>query len=74
MQSAAAAALWLLKLCCVLTSICPPLPAPACLPLQVQLDGTVRASGSGSPPWEQWLGDIPELDSVRTKFTDGVGL
>lgn len=43
-------------------------------PLQVQLDGSVRASGSGIPPWQKFVDDLPELDSVRTKFTDGVGL
>ncbi|PSC70246.1 LOW PSII ACCUMULATION chloroplastic [Micractinium conductrix] len=42
--------------------------------VQVQLDGTVRASGAGMPPWRQLVDDLPELDSVRTKFTDGVGL
>lgn len=41
---------------------------------QVQLDGSVRASGVGLPPWERFLGDIPELDDVRTKLTDGAGL
>lgn len=43
-------------------------------PLQIQLDGSVRASGSGIPPWQRFVDDLPELDSVRTKLTDGVGL
>lgn len=41
--------------------------------VQIQLDGTVRASGTGSPPWQKFLDDIPPLDDVRTKFTDGIG-
>lgn len=42
--------------------------------VQVQLDGSVRASGVGTPPWRQFLDDIPEMDSVRTKLTDGRGM
>jgi hypothetical protein len=42
--------------------------------VQVQLDGSVRASGTGCPPWRQFLDDIPPLDDVRTKFTDGAGV
>jgi len=42
--------------------------------VQVQLDGTVRTSGVGGPSWQQLVDDLPELSSVRTKFTDGVGL
>lgn len=41
--------------------------------VQVQLDGSVRASGSGVPPFPKFVGDIPTLDSIRTGFTDGVG-
>lgn len=41
---------------------------------QVQLDGTVRTSGVGAPAWQQLVDDLPELGSVRTKLTDGVGL
>ncbi|KAL4854848.1 Protein LOW PSII ACCUMULATION 1 [Chlorella vulgaris] len=41
--------------------------------VQVQLDGTVRASGAGMPPWTQFLDDIPELGDIRTKVTDGIG-
>ncbi|KAL4422500.1 hypothetical protein ABPG75_008697 [Micractinium tetrahymenae] len=41
--------------------------------VQVQLDGSVRASGSGIPPWQKFVDDLPELGSVRTKLTDGVG-
>jgi len=40
--------------------------------LQVQLDGSVQRSGVGVPPWDRWLDDIPALDSVRTRFTDGI--
>jgi tetratricopeptide (TPR) repeat protein len=42
--------------------------------VQIQLDGTVRASGVGMPPWAQFMDDIPELDSLRTKLSDGRGL
>ena len=38
---------------------------------QVQLDGTVRASGVGIPPWKQFVADLPELGSMRTKLSDG---
>jgi hypothetical protein len=41
--------------------------------MQVQLDGTVRSSGAGTPPWERFVGDLPPLDSVRTQMTDGIG-
>ena len=40
---------------------------------QVQLDGNVRASGRGPPPWEKLMADIPELDSLQTRLTDGRG-
>ena len=41
--------------------------------LQVQLDGSVRRSGVGTPPWDRWLDDIPTVDSVQTRLTDGIG-
>lgn len=41
--------------------------------VQIQLDGTVRSSGVGSPPWERFMGDLAPLDDIRTKFTDGLG-
>ncbi|CAL5219467.1 g1302 [Coccomyxa viridis] len=41
--------------------------------IQVQLDGSIRRSGVGVPPWDRWLDDIPTLDSVQTRFTDGIG-
>jgi len=41
--------------------------------LQVQLDGTVRSSGAGTPPWERFVSDLPPLDSMRTQITDGIG-
>eukprot|EP01025_Chloroclados_australasicus_P044795 TRINITY_DN4880_c1_g2_i5.p1 TRINITY_DN4880_c1_g2~~TRINITY_DN4880_c1_g2_i5.p1 ORF type:complete len:459 (-),score=58.54 TRINITY_DN4880_c1_g2_i5:318-1619(-) len=41
--------------------------------IQVQLDGSVRSSGTGTPPWQRFLGDLPPLKSIRTTFTDGVG-
>jgi len=40
---------------------------------QVQLDGNVRTSGRGPPPWEKLMADIPELDSLQTRLTDGRG-
>ena len=39
----------------------------------MQLNGSVRGSGEGVPPWAKFLDDIPELASIRTKFTDGLG-
>ena len=39
---------------------------------QVQLNGSVRGSGEGQPPWAKFLDDIPEMDSIRTRFTDGL--
>lgn len=41
--------------------------------VQIQLDGTVRASDVGSPPWARLLADLPPLDSFKTKVTDGIG-
>ncbi|MEW5305795.1 MAG: hypothetical protein WDW36_008313 [Sanguina aurantia] len=41
--------------------------------VQIQLDGTVRSSGTGIPPWAKFLDDLPPLDDVRTTFTDGIG-
>ncbi len=41
--------------------------------IQVQLDGTVRSSGVGMPPWVKFVADLPELSDVRTKITDGMG-
>lgn len=40
--------------------------------VQVQLDGSVRGSGEGQPPWERFCNEIPKLDSMRTRFTDGL--
>lgn len=40
--------------------------------VQIQLDGSVRGSGEGQPPWEQFCNEIPKLDSIRTRFTDGL--
>lgn len=40
---------------------------------QIQLDGVVRSSGRGPPPFEKLISDIPELDSVVSKFGDGRG-
>ena len=40
--------------------------------VQIQLDGTVRASGVGAPPWASLARDLPALDSLQTKLTDGV--
>lgn len=41
--------------------------------VQVQLDGSVRSSGVGAPSWAQLVDDLPRLDSVRSKLTDGAG-
>jgi hypothetical protein len=37
--------------------------------VQVSLDGTVRSSGLGVPPWERFLGDLAPLDDLRTRLT-----
>lgn len=37
--------------------------------VQVSLDGTVRSSGLGVPPWQKFVGDLAPLDDVRTKLT-----
>ena len=39
--------------------------------VQVQLDGRVRASGVGAPNWALLARDLPPLDSLQTKLTDG---
>ena len=41
---------------------------------QIQLDGVVRSSGIGAPPFEKLLEDIPVLDSIQTRFSDGRGM
>ncbi|EFJ44781.1 acetylglucosaminyltransferase [Volvox carteri f. nagariensis] len=41
--------------------------------IQVQLDGTVRSSGPGTPPWRQLVEDLPLLSDFRTRLMDGVG-
>lgn len=41
--------------------------------VQIQLDGTVRSSDLGTPPWARILADLPPLDSFKTKVTDGIG-
>jgi len=41
--------------------------------VQVQLDGTVRFSGQGFPPWKRIVEDLPTLDSIRTTLMDGIG-
>ena len=51
------------------------LRGPVCVgewDVQVQLDGSIRRSGVGVPPWDRWLDDIPTLDSVQTRLTDGI--
>lgn len=48
-----------------------PAAEPNCY-IQVQLDGTVRRSGTGMPPWQKFLDDLPALSDVRTRITDGV--
>lgn len=39
--------------------------------VQIQLDGSVRSSGVGQPPWQKFCDDLAPLDSLRTKVTDG---
>jgi hypothetical protein len=39
--------------------------------VQVQLDGSVRASGTGAPRWDALVRDLAPLDSMLTKLTDG---
>jgi hypothetical protein len=41
--------------------------------MQVQLDGSVRTSGTGEPSIARIIEDMPRLDSVRTGFLDGMG-
>mmetsp|Transcript_28966 Transcript_28966/g.81575 ORF Transcript_28966/g.81575 Transcript_28966/m.81575 type:complete len:439 (+) Transcript_28966:185-1501(+) len=36
--------------------------------VQVKLDGSIRASGVGSPPWENLMKDTPPLDDIRSKL------
>lgn len=33
--------------------------------MQVQLDGSIRKSGKGLPPWQAFVEDLPEKDSLR---------
>lgn len=40
--------------------------------VQVQMDGRVRASGAGPPPWDRLVADLAPLDSIQTKLTDGI--
>jgi len=40
--------------------------------VQVQMDGSVRSSGAGPPPWDRLAGDLAPLDSIQTKLTDGL--
>ncbi len=40
---------------------------------QIQLDGVVRSSGQGPPPFEKLISDIPELDSLLSRLGDGRG-
>jgi hypothetical protein len=40
--------------------------------VQVQMDGSVRASGAGPPPWDRLVADLAPLDSLQTKLTDGL--
>ena len=41
--------------------------------VQIQLDGTVRSSGIGSPNFRKLIDDIPALQDIRTLATDGIG-
>ncbi|KAG2498001.1 hypothetical protein HYH03_004260 [Edaphochlamys debaryana] len=49
-----------------------PAKEPNCY-LQVQLDGTVRSSGVGMPPWRRMVEDLPLREDIRTRLMDGVG-
>ncbi|GIL43550.1 hypothetical protein Vafri_1251 [Volvox africanus] len=49
-----------------------PVNEPNCY-IQIQLDGTVRSSGVGTPPWRQLVEDLPLLSDFRTRLMDGVG-
>jgi hypothetical protein len=40
--------------------------------VQVQMDGRVRASGAGPPPWDRLVADLAPLDSLQTRLTDGI--
>ena len=44
------------------------------MPVQVQLDGSVRSSGVGAPPYQKLVEYLPELGSLTTRLTDGKGL
>ena len=39
--------------------------------VQVQMDGRVRASGAGSPPWDRFVTDLAPTESLLTRLTDG---
>ncbi len=40
--------------------------------VQVQLDGTVRASGVGQVPWGRLVNDLPLMGSLQTTTSDGI--
>jgi hypothetical protein len=41
--------------------------------VQIALDGTVRTSGVGLPPWDKLVAELPALDSFQTVVSDGIG-
>lgn len=41
---------------------------------QVQMDGVIRSSGIGAPPFDKLIADTPELDSLQTRLSDGRGI
>jgi len=41
--------------------------------VQIALDGTVRTSGVGLPPWDKLVAELPMLDSFQTVVSDGIG-
>ncbi|WPT16545.1 Protein LOW PSII ACCUMULATION 1 [Picochlorum sp. SENEW3] len=41
---------------------------------QVQMDGVIKSSGIGAPPFDKLIADTPELDSLQTRLTDGRGI
>lgn len=41
---------------------------------QVQMDGVVKSSGVGPPPFDKLIAETPELDSLQTRLSDGRGM
>ncbi len=41
--------------------------------VQIQMDGTVRSSGRGTPDWSKLVDDLPPMNTVRSTLMDGIG-